>query len=417
MSSRLLLLPDHGADPLVSTVLEAEHAACRREPDPLPVGLLDPPWYYLLDLVAAAHEAVLANRNGVPFTAILSYRAGPGENASCRAAGEVHLVEIGGGMLDRFLAVAGAVVAILPRIPQMDLDRDHVRAGTPLDRLVAQESAPDPDLVATTRAGLADLESVGRTIDASAWLFHDMIRLVWLHELAHGICGHARFLAGEGRLDRLDEFDEARGGPGLAGLLRACELQADVFAARVSATQILDGADMMATILGPWDDLAERLSWLRLAAALVSVLWTERERRSGGVAPSHPPSALRYYNFCSVIDSLGFVRGLEMAPKAAWVEIAIRALTLECRAFYDLTIAASNMFRTPLVKSLNEEEEALRTQMAPFAEAIGAHAYLAEDPHWLPATVGLTREARLTLAAHRQKAIRETLLSRKEGRP
>lgn len=416
MPSRLLLLPDHDADPLVRTVLAAERAAGRREPDPLPFGLLDPPWYYLFDLVAAASEAGLADRNGVPFTAMLSYRAGSGENASCRAAGEAHLVEIGGGMLDRFLAAAGAVVAILPRIPQMDLDRDPVRAGTPLDRLVAQDTAPDPGLVAATRAGLPDLDSVGRTIDASAWLFHDMIRLVWLHELAHGICGHARFLAGKGHLDRLDEFDEARGGPGLAGLLRACELQADVFAARVSAEQILDGADMMATILGPWDDLAERLSWLRLAAALVSVLWTERERRSGGIAPSHPPSALRYYNFCSVMDSLGFGRDLDMMRAAAWVENAIRALTIECRAFFELQRAASFLFRTPMVKSLSEEEAALRAQMAPFAGAILAHAYLAEDPRWLPAPVGLTREARLVLTAHRQASLRATIAARQGGK-
>ena len=71
-------------------------------------------------------------------------------------------------------------------------------------------------------------------------LFYDLLRLVWLHEWAHALCGHAGLAHKELGLLRLHEFAAEREGEDVVeGLgfprhevMQALELHADGFATR-----------------------------------------------------------------------------------------------------------------------------------------------------------------------------------------
>jgi len=158
-------------------------------------------------------------------------------------------------------------------------------------------------------------------------LFHDLLRLVWLHEWAHALCGHAALVRDSLGLVRLHEFAADRAGNELvAGLgwprhevLQSIELHADEFATRYCVGQLLSGQDTVGELAGPSINLVERLVIFNLACCVFAVMWAEAEQRwQPGISfypprpsldsdrpeplyvsypTSHPPAALRYMRF------------------------------------------------------------------------------------------------------------------------
>src|SRR5262249_41637937 len=109
--------------------------------------------------------------------------------------------------------------------------------------------------------------------DSVFLLFHDMLRFAWLHELCHAVLCQSRFLGQTLGLLELREFSEP-GEPNLdAQLQQAFELEADLFAVRLSISQILQERETFRLGVEPVDGIEGRLIWLRIACALMTVLW------------------------------------------------------------------------------------------------------------------------------------------------
>jgi hypothetical protein len=172
----------------------------------------------------------------------------------------------------------------------------------------------------------ADTRAAQLTLGAFA-LFYDLLRLVWLHEWAHALCGHAVLAQEQLGLLRLHEFAAERESRELVDglgfprheVLQALELHADEFATRYCVGELLWGRDPVGDLAGPSINLVERVVIFNLACCVFAVIWTSAEQRyqpgmsfyperpplsSDEPEPlyvtyptSHPPAALRYMRF------------------------------------------------------------------------------------------------------------------------
>ncbi len=140
-------------------------------------------------------------------------------------------------------------------------------------------------------------------------LFYDLVRLIWLHEWAHALCGHVRLASHDLGISRLFEFSTERIrqeqverlGGSRSEVLQLLELHADEFATTYCIGHILDGFDPIANFVGPNVDLVKRIFLFNVACCVLTVLWSAAEERLGlgqsDFAATHPPSPLRYLRF------------------------------------------------------------------------------------------------------------------------
>jgi hypothetical protein len=220
-------------------------------------------------------------------------------------------------------------------------------------------------------------------------LFYDMIRLVWLHEWAHALCGHVTFAANELHLSQFDEFSKQRlNKKDLVELkyprndvLQSLETHADEFAVQYCVRQILWGYDPIGEIAGPDIDLIERLLLFNAACSVFAVVWSLGEQRfSPGMTfypprqdldskepdpmfatfkATHPPAALRYLRFrdfqSDVTREYAQQKALPMLLAAVDTN-AFWFVTTAARLdehFYDLRAVTPVVVNTPTTKRLD----------------------------------------------------------------
>jgi hypothetical protein len=168
-------------------------------------------------------------------------------------------------------------------------------------------------------------ESQTQTALDSFTIFYDAIRLIWVHEWAHALTGHATLLQEELGLSRLYEFSTERAGDSLYEqfprneVFQALEVHADEFATRTCIRGILWYSDPVADIAGPFIDLMDRLLHFNVACCIFAIVWALQEKKyspddtfrpplrpltdeeEGPIfattTSTHPPAALRYQNF------------------------------------------------------------------------------------------------------------------------
>lgn len=226
-------------------------------------------------------------------------------------------------------------------------------------------------------------------------LFYDLIRLIWVHEWAHGLCGHLALAQSNLGISRLHEFSADR----VDGhsndepyfrrneVLQGIELHADEFALKHCIHGILWGYDPIASIAGPDIDLMDRVLISNVAFCVYAVVWALAERRyspddtfypppqdltSDASSPlfvttrsSHPPAVLRYDRFRGFQRDLTNQYGLENGrPDFGPMVDAFSFEFLETLGkisghFRHLQAVTPMMVRTPVQKRLEAYEEHL----------------------------------------------------------
>ena len=241
-------------------------------------------------------------------------------------------------------------------------------------------------------------------------LFHDLVRLVWLHEWAHALCGHAVLARSHLGLDRLHEFSAERQSAQIVDgfgfprneVLQALEMHADEFAARYCVSALLRGPDPVEQITGSGTNLSERLILFNLACCIFAVMWATaeqryqpgmtiyppRDARLSGKTPlfltyptSHPPAELRYMRFRDFQrDQLvGFAKEEPAATDVhsfvdAYSHSMIYRIAQLDRTFWKLLDVTPNAFKSPKMQRLIAyEAHLLEISMAlsPRAEEAG----------------------------------------------
>ena len=241
-------------------------------------------------------------------------------------------------------------------------------------------------------AGWPEPHAWGLQCGFGAWaLFQDLLRLVWMHEMAHALCGHVGVVQDRLGLTRLHEFAAERQStdrvPGLDLprhlVLQALETHADEFAAAWCVEQLLDVKDPASAMAGPRVDLASRLVVFNLACCVFAVMWAEAERRErpgmsympprheqdrgvtfNPVDSSHPPAAIRYLRFRTthqrLLDALA-----AQEPQAGGLRLKVDAHSFGMLAalerldprFGELRVVTPMMAETPQMQRLADYED------------------------------------------------------------
>jgi hypothetical protein len=226
-----------------------------------------------------------------------------------------------------------------------------------------------------------------------------MIRLIWVHEWAHALCGHVTMAQQDLGLSQLHESSperskdnledgykcelEERIGVPYHSAMQAIELHADEFSIVHSIGGIFYGYDPIVDIAGPKISLVDRMSMLNIACCVFTVIWalTEFRQRRDVQSPkpipppnrswsprqsTHPPVGLRYDRFRGFQKQLTFLYG-EKEGFPAFLPVteilavkAVRALDQMSPIFGSLLGPLSGfMFETLSMKDLREYESHL----------------------------------------------------------
>jgi len=267
---------------------------------------------------------------GHPFSLMAYYAADPDIIAYCDAEGDRHLATIGAPFIWRMVKVCeqlGDALSLRPRIGASEKDGKVTHDGR-LASLLAGDVAVSEAEAEAIVAGWPDPMQDGQQIELGPYaLFHDLVRLIWVHEWAHALTGHVRLTARDLTLMGFAEFSPERSKfevkaaeqPPAHEIFQALELHADEFAVRYLAQQILWGYDPIGHVAGPRVDLVDRLLIFNTAFCVFAVMWWVAEMRytpdesftpkphdltSEAPEPlfdpfttTHPPAALRYLRF------------------------------------------------------------------------------------------------------------------------
>lgn len=267
-------------------------------------------------------------------------------------------------------------------------------------------AAVDEELVALVR-GDADVSRAEAMAIASTWpaphawglqcgfgswaLFYDLLRLVWLHEMAHALCGHVNVVQDRLGLAGLQELSAERQARVRVQdldlprhfVLQSFETHADEFATAYCVEQLLFVKDPASAIAGPRVDLATRLVVFNLACCVFAVMWAQAEH--GGrpwtspvptpeqqaqglrilpVDSSHPPADFRYLRFRTTHQRL-LDEFHAQEPEAAGLRAKVDAHSFGMLAalerldpsFGDLRVVTPLVAETPQMQRLADYED------------------------------------------------------------
>jgi hypothetical protein len=203
-------------------------------------------------------------------------------------------------------------------------------------------------------------------------LFYDLLRLVWLHEMAHALCGHVAVVQDRLGLAGLQEFAAEREAAVRVQdldlprhlVLQAFETHADEFAAAYCIEQLLFVKDPPSAIAGPRVDLASRLVVFNLACCVFAVMWAYAERAGRPVDSSHPPADFRYLRFRTTHQRL-LDEFHAQEPQAAGLRLKVdahsfgllEALESLDPRFGDLRVITPVVAQTPQMQRLADYED------------------------------------------------------------
>lgn len=353
-------------------------------------------WHPEAELSARQH---VNESTGREFECSSYYADDPYVMAQCAMHGDRYLATLGIQFVRKLVKVCHQLVPALdirPRSPSRStledapgLARDPALASLIEDETDVSESEALA-IVATWPSATAE----GAQIELGAFtLFYDLIRLVWLHEWAHALCGHVAFASARLGI-ALNEFSADRVGEDQFGglqhsrfeVFQALEIHADEFATDYLVPQILTGHDPAGVIAGPTVDLVDRLLIFNVACAVFAVIWSRAERRlvpgMTWVPPrppltseepeplfqpfktSHPPAVLRYLRFRNFLqlhatDYNRRSHSLFSAKVDALSSLFVDRLGEMYPDFYSLSATTPGPARTPGVKRLNAYEDYL----------------------------------------------------------
>lgn len=361
-----------------------------------------------LDLDLRTHRNLATERS---FDCASYYADDANTVAWCAMHEGAYLATIGMPFVRRLVKVCQRIAdAVLPLMPDgRAAEGRTIERDAELAALLQGNAAVSEAEALAIVAAWPGADTQGAQIGLGAFaLFYDLLRLVWLHEWAHALCGHVALAQEQLGLARLHEFaaeresDATMDGFGFPRyeVLQTLEMHADEFATRYCVGEILWGTDPMGDLAGPSINLIERLVVFNLACCVFAVMWADaerhflpgetlyptREQQDEGLLfvttkTSHPPAPLRYLRF------RGFERDLvvhyaQHNPSAAqlplWVDARSFGLLdplsqLDPR-FYGLRAETPVVARTPDMSRLEAYEAHLlevATALRPQLERCG----------------------------------------------
>ena len=217
--------------------------------------------------------------------------------------------------------------------------------------------------------------------DLGLWaVFYDLVRLVWCHEIAHGLCGHTEFCQNYLRLPRLSESSPERRGSAVIGgiggtkaeVLQCQEMHADEFSVRFNLLQILYGYDPVGLFVASRVDLIDRLLHLNTAFCVFAILWALEEdpsRKLPWKEATHPPVGLRYDRFRGFQRELAMMYDAQLLTSVdAFSFLFLERLAQASPYFAELQVITPLITQTPTTKSLVQYESNLM-RLGPAIEA------------------------------------------------
>jgi len=363
---------------------------------------------------------------GRPFSLAAYYADDADIIAYCDADGDRHLAMIGAPFVWRLVKVCDSLegaLAIRPRIGVTHEAAPRVAHDPGFAALLVGDDPVSEAEALDIVSGWPVADNDGQQIELGPYaLFHDLIRLIWIHEWAHALTGHVRFAARDLQLMGLQEFSAERTAfrmplsehPPAHEVFQAMELHADEFATRFCTQQILWGYDPIGRMAGPRVDLVDRLLIYNVAFCLFAVMWSIAEERYSpeqsfypprdatpgpGPAPiftsfttTHPPAALRYMRFRDFQRQLvlpareQYGENLMVLVDAVSYEFLSEALTDLDGHFHALLAETPMWVRTPTMKTLIAYEShllPLSDFLKPFLVELGYRPTrdpMADDP-------------------------------------
>ena len=236
-------------------------------------------------------------------------------------------------------------------------------------------------------------------------VFYDLVRLVWVHEWAHALCGHVVVANQELGISRLHEFSAERADAVSADdvefssneILQAMEMHADEFAVRYCINEIFYGHDPMADIAGPKIELVDRLLIFNTACCVFAVTWalgekqyapedtfyprpSEGDQASFRITRStHPPALVRYDRFRNFQRELTMLYGMKHGASGFLTSVDSLSFTfLETLGkvspyFESLDASTPLIAKTPTQKTIEAYETHL-LRLGPFISRKLEHA-------------------------------------------
>jgi len=257
-----------------------------------------------------ATHFVRAN-GGVPIDLRAYYSSASGIDARCSKHDDIYVVVFGLPFLRRLVKICHRLGPVLNRRPRdytsavhLETRRDPVLRRILFDELAVSNAEADKIMNAWPPA-FTEFADIGL---GEFTLFYDLVRLVWLHEWAHVICGHTGVALGDLGLTELGEAPKMRSAAvqgDVLGLphnlvMQSLELHADWYAIRGCVHDILLGRDPAGTMAAQANDIVDRLLFLNVACTIFAVLWSMSDERFD-LRPfleyGHPPASLRYLRF------------------------------------------------------------------------------------------------------------------------
>jgi hypothetical protein len=338
------------------------------------------------------------NNTHKPFGCHCFYADDEDVTASCAAYEDTFVAMIGIQFVRRLVkicALLGPALRQRPRSPRRGATATSGLVRDPkFQRLIAGDELVSESEALAILADWPEAGAEGLQIELGEFaLFYDLIRLVWLHEWAHALCGHTGFAHTSMGLTRLNEFSADRPGADLiAGVghsrfevLQSLEIHADEFAAHYCVRELLFGYDPVGQLAGPSVDLVDRLLFFNIACCLFAIIWEISERRylpdQSYYPPradllsdeqptfrmfesTHPPADLRYWRFRGFQrDNTIAWRGEGAAHLGSSVDAAstlmIDVLGAVCAEFFHLRDLTPLAAVTPRMRRLRAYEQHL----------------------------------------------------------
>lgn len=229
-----------------------------------------------------------------PLKCIIYFTSEPFVNAACAEAEGQHFIFIGINLIDQLAKCCVEMGKILPERWNKEDHHEIALSEKSLDILTGAH------FILEEEKGLLERHvskwpipglGVGNSADSNAidevTLFHDLIRLVIIHEFAHCACGHVKFFETKFGLNEMREFSDERNTTEVyedlkipvRHIYQAIEAHADSFSTQWSVGQIIVGNDPAGQLIGNVE-LGDRLRLLNIASALFGIQWALLDWRS-----------------------------------------------------------------------------------------------------------------------------------------
>ena len=248
-------------------------------------------------------------KNGHELRCLSYYSLAEKIEAYCAPVDDRYLVVVGVPFLRRLVRICRQAAPALERRRQRFVGREPLPFDQEFTKLLLERvkvsETETQDIIRAWPSASAELSDVDLGEYA---LFYDLVRLIWVHEWAHAICGHAAFAVGKLGLSQLNEFSTERLDRAqlkyesypLSLILQNFELHADQFAVEYCVHQIVSGWDPAGPMSARATDLADRLVIFNTACAIFAIVWYAAEwyeRKGEATEATHPPAQLRYMRF------------------------------------------------------------------------------------------------------------------------